>query len=109
MFPCGITVGADVANTEKKLSFASLIDVSVPILQVTGEIPVFSVTVLAHLDYLGPRALKEIEVSEQWSCANETVVIIATKCLVSLPKNHQGYDVKMALCWKVLRNLFLTF
>lgn len=108
MFPCGITVGADVTNTEKKAFFASLIDVSVPIFQVTREIPVFSVTVLAHLDYLGPRALKEIEVSEQWYCANETVVTMSTKCLVSL-QNHQGYDVKMGLCWKVLRNLFLTF
>lgn len=42
--------------------------------QVTEETPAFSVKVTAHLDYLAPRALKEIEVSEQWSHSNEMEV-----------------------------------
>ena len=36
--------------------------------------PVFNVKASAHLDYLAPKALKEIEVSEQWSHSNEMLV-----------------------------------
>lgn len=43
--------------------------------QVAKEIPVFNVKVWAHLDYLAPRVLKEIEVSEQWLHSNEVSMV----------------------------------